>query len=194
MQPEAIFITWKQSYNFIQPLQNVSSSSKFLEKPSQIFGTQNTQHPCLHQKCYHGNPWWLMFTESFNCRISWVASKNPFRNGATHDTPHTPNPSARQIGREAWQSRAHPRIYAEPSLLLYDPFFCVSRSPTTRCWTNLRNFFEHASGFTGCMHNQLRVKGVDQHWIVMINLKKNVTKQIESLSFDPPPDVPPAWN
>lgn len=33
--------------------------------------------------------------------------------------------------------------------------------------------------------------GVDQHWTVMIILKKNVTKQIESLSFDPPPDVPP---
>lgn len=33
--------------------------------------------------------------------------------------------------------------------------------------------------------------GVDQHWTVMINLKKNVTKQIESLLFDPPPDVPP---
>ena len=139
--------------------------------------------------CYHSRPggWCLpkVSTAEFLGRF-----QKPVPERRDTYTPHTPNPSARQIGREAWQSRAHPRLcWAFPIVVWC--FFCVFRSPTTRCWTNLRNFFEHVSGFTGCIHNQFRVKGVDQHRIVMINLKKNVTKQIESLSFDPPPDVPP---
>lgn len=102
-------------------------------------------------------------------------------------TPHTSNPSARQIGREAWQSREHPRkCWAFPFVVW--SFFCVSRSPTTS-WI-CSELFEYASE-TRYIHNQLSVMGVDQHWTVMINLKKNVTKQIESLLFDPPPDVPP---
>lgn len=72
--------------------------------------------------------WWLMFTESFNCRISWVASKNPFRNGATH-THHTRQTLAQGRLEERHDKAGSTPENAEPSLLLYDPFFVYPGVP-----------------------------------------------------------------
>lgn len=146
----------------------------------QILGTQNTQgHLCLHQKCYHSN---LVVDVYRKFQLPNLLGRFQNRSGTARHIHHTRQTLAQGRLEERHDKAGRTPENAEPSLLLYDPLG-VSRSPTARCWTNLRNFFEHVSGFTGCIHNQFRVKGVDQHWIVMINLKKNVTKQIESLSY-----------
>ena len=119
----AIFITWKQSYNFIQPLQDVSSSSKFEEKASPNFENPKISRDISAsiKTLIIATPggWW--FTESFNCRIYWVASKNPFRNGATH-THHTRQTLAQGRLEERHDKAGRTPDYAEPSMCCrYDP-------------------------------------------------------------------------
>ena len=77
--------------------------------------------------CYHSRPggWCLpkVSTAEF-----WVASKNPFRNGATH-THHTRQTLAQGRLEERHDKAGRTPDYAEPSLLLYDAFFVYSGVP-----------------------------------------------------------------
>lgn len=112
----------------IQPLQDVSSSSKFLEKPiPKMLRTQNTQgHPCLHQNSYHSNPWWLMVYRKFQLPNLLGRFQKPVPERRDTYT-HTPTLAQGRLEERHDKAGRTPED-AEPSLLLYDPL-SASRIP-----------------------------------------------------------------